>query len=193
MKIIKRMVEKIRDPEIPLHDRMFMLITLVTVIAVIIVFIGDIIIGEDIREIITLGISVVVAPLIGALSMYYRKRNIGVILIVLGIIFGILPVCFFYGGGLYGGSVIWYAFAYLYIGLVMQGVMRIVMIVALTVISIVQYVLAYFHPEYIYVHHSEQMFYLDSIISVITVGLVIFLLVGFLTRLYMLENKRAKD
>ncbi len=193
MKPIKRMVEKIRDPEIPLHDRMFMLITLVTVIAVIIVFIGDIIIGEDIREIITLGISVVVAPLIGALSMYYRKRNIGVILIVLGIIFGILPVCFFYGGGLYGGSVIWYAFAYLYIGLVIQGVMRIVMIVALTVISIVQYVLAYFHPEYIYVHHSEQMFYLDSIVSVITVGLVIFLLVGFLTRLYMLENKRAKD
>ncbi len=193
MSPFRKMIEKIRDPEIPLHDRMFMLVTLATGIAVFIVFLGDIVIGEDIREIMVLAVTLIATPVTSALAMYYHKRNVGVILITLGIEFIVLPVCFFYGGGLQGGAVIWFAFAYFYIGLVMQGVLRKVSVVLLTVISIAEYAVAYLHPEYVVAEHSEKMFFLDSLISVITVGLVSAILVGFLTRLYMLENQRAKD
>ncbi len=193
MRYLAKLLAKIRDPEIPLHDRMFILITCVTALAVFIVFVGDICIGEDIREIVVLGGTLIVAPLVTMVSMHYHKRELGVVLLVLGIVFIIMPVTFFCGGGLDGGSVIWVAFCYLYIGLVAQGAVRTVMMILLTAVVTGEYALSYLHPELVIVSHSKEVYYADSLLSVIVVGIVGYMLVTFLARIYMGENQRAKD
>ena len=192
MKLFKRLILRVRNPETPLHDRMFLLVSIITTIAVLVVFIGDIVFGEDEREIMALGATLVVAPLITALSIRYKRVNVGAVLQVLCVIFAIMPVTFFYGGGIYGGSVIWFAYCYLFIGLVLTGALRILMILLITAVGVAEFALAYFKPELIVAKHSEEMFYLDVFVSVMVVGFMVFILVSFLTKLYVAENDRAK-
>ena len=146
MNLFKRLILRVKNPEVPLHDRMFLLVSIITTISIFVVFIGDIVLGEDEREIMTLGATLVVAPLITALAMRYKRINVGAVLQVLCIIFAIMPVTFFYGGGLYGGSLIWFPYCYLFIGLVLSGAVRIVMILLLTAVGIAEFALAYFMP-----------------------------------------------
>lgn len=193
MNPFKRLISRINDPEIPLHDRMFLLVSIITTIAIFIVFLGDVITGEDKREILILGGTLIVQPLITTLAIHYKHINAGALIQGICITFIIMPATFFFGGGIYGGSIIWLCFCYLFIGLVLQGAVRLVMILLITAVGIAEFALGYFHPELVVAKHSECMFFLDTLISFLVVGFMTYILVAFLTKLYLAENKRAKD
>ncbi len=193
MKSIRKFISMMMDHAVPMQDRMFILVNLLTAMAVFIVMVGDIIIGEDKREIIGLILTLIFAPLVAVISARMGKKNAGIVVQVLFIIFGVMPLTFFYGGGFHGGSAIWFSFAFLYIGLLMQGAIRLVMVFLLSAVALAEYVINRHYPEYIIVTHSEEMFLLDVIISLIVVGIVVYILVMFLIKLYMAENNRAKD
>ncbi|MBP5609053.1 MAG: hypothetical protein J6X66_12420, partial [Lachnospiraceae bacterium] len=109
MKRIRKFISMMMDHAVPLQDRMFILVNLLTAIAVFVVMVGDIIIGEDKREIIGLALALVFAPLVAVISARIGKKNAGIVVQVLFIIFGVMPLTFFYGGGFYGGSAIWFS------------------------------------------------------------------------------------
>ena len=52
MKVIKRIVAFIQDPNKALEERLFVLLPMLTEIALFLVFIGDILCGENILEIL---------------------------------------------------------------------------------------------------------------------------------------------
>ena len=192
MNLFKKIVKMIDDASRPLQERSYILLTTIAEIAVLIVFIADIILNEDIREIIVLGSILVASPILSFVCVRKHRTKFAGILIVIGVVFVIMPVTFFFGGGMFGGAIIWFSFAFLYIGMLLTGVIRTVMLILLSLLAGFEYYMAYFHSNVI-VPHTNRMFYLDSLVSVILVGIVIYIMIWFQTRMFLNENKRAEE
>ncbi len=173
-------------------EQKFRYFTLIGVIALIIVTIGNIIIREDPVEIIALILTEIAAPLVMLISIRKKKIQVGAILIALGMIFFILPIAFFFGGGLEGCIVSWYVFSYLFIGLILEGKQRTFLLVLLTVSVVISYALAYFWPDLVY-HHDRSVWYMDSLLSVLVVSYTVYLMVVFQNQLFIQENRRTQQ
>ncbi|MCR5166610.1 MAG: DegV family EDD domain-containing protein [Oscillospiraceae bacterium] len=186
-----RLKNRLNDPSIDFQERIFLLFTMIAEGSVFLVLIADILLGENIVEIAVLLGTVILSPIVALFCLKKHKTKIGSIIIAFSVVFVIMPVTFFFGGGMYGGALIWFSFAYLYIGILLQGKWRFVMLTFLTVLAAAEYYIAYHYPEFI-VPHSNAMFYLDSIVSVILIGLVIYIMVWFQNKLFIAENIRAK-
>ncbi len=192
MKMVRKYFDFIRNPEVDFQVRLFSMITATGVLGVFIAFVGDIVFDESIVEIVVLGITILVTPVIAVFSIKFNRLTLGTVVIAVGIIFLILPVVFFFGGGIYGGGIIWIAFCYLYIGLSLKGVGRYIMLALLTGATIAEFKISYANPELVH-QHTTNMFYNDVILSVIVIGLVTYITIAFQNQLFIDENKRAKD
>ncbi|MBR1743745.1 MAG: DegV family EDD domain-containing protein, partial [Lachnospiraceae bacterium] len=190
-KRLKNVLEAIRDTDRKISERIFILLTLLAVAAGAVALIGDLITKENIYEIIVLTGTVLFIPAITLICLHKNRMDIAIRLVVLGIVFIILPTIFFFGGGLEGGGVLWFILAFLYIGLVLSGRWRTVMLTILCLLAFSCYHVGYYHPEYV-VKHTKEIFYLDSFLSLILVGMVCFTMVLFQNRIYQEENTRAK-
>ena len=188
----ERLRKMMYNPMRDFQERVFLLQIIIAEVVVGLVLIGDILLKEDIIEVIALAVALVFSPLVAYLSLRYHKIQLGSIVIASSVIFGILPVIFIRGGGLYGGAVIWFSFAYLYIGMLVTGIWRRIMLILLTLMAVAEYYVGYNYPDRIE-PHDTKMFYLDSLVSVILVGIVIFIMVWFITKIFIAENSRAKD
>ena len=192
MNVFKKMRNILNDPKVDFRERSFMLLTVIADFGILLVWIGDIILGEDAIEIAVLGGTLLLSPFVAYLCLKYHKVQLGGIIFALSAALILLPVTFFFGGGLYGGSVIWFSFAFLYIGMVLTGGWRTFLYTVLMLVAGVEYYIGYFHSELI-VQHSVSRFYLHSLVSVVLVGMVTFGIILFSNRLFILENQRAKE
>ncbi len=192
MKFWHGLLKRLYDPTIEVRERLFVMLTTVSEIAVLFVFIGDVIFGEHIAEIAILGATLVVNPLITWIAV--RKHNIkkGGILIAISVVFLIMPTVFIFGGGVDGGAVIWFAYAYVYIGLVLDGKVRHLMLGLLLLSAIAEHIAAWLCP-WIIVPHSRMMCILDTLISVLVVGISVYIAIRFQNSIYLAESKRAME
>lgn len=191
MKSVKRFIGFVRDPAVDFHVRVFSMITAIGILGVFIAFVGDLLFAENIVETVVLGITLLITPIIAVFAIKFDRLSVGATLIALGITLFVLPVVFFFGGGMFGGAVIWIVFCYLYIGIILKGVRRYVMLTILTITTIIEFRISYLFPEYVH-QHSTDMFYSDTALSVVVLGLVTYTTVAFQNLLFMDENKRAK-
>lgn len=190
-KILKNVIEVIEDKDRKFSERIFMLLTVIATVAIMIVLIGDILFREHIYEIYVLVGTIVIVPLIILLCLYKNRLDVAIKLIVLGIVFLVLPMIFFFGGGIESGGTLWFLFAFMYIGLVMSGRWRVVMLTLLCMLLVFCYMVEYYYPEYI-LQHTKNMFYKDSLLSFIMVGIVCVVMVIFQNHIYEEENDRVK-
>ena len=192
MSPIKRFFQKITNREQDFQERLFILLTSVAELAVFFAFLGDLVTGENIIETLVLGIVCVAGPAIVLLSIRMNKVKIGSVLIAFAIVFIVLPVVFFFGGGLEGGAILWFAFSYLYVGLILTGAVRTVMLILISALAVAEYFVAYFYPDLI-APHSRSMWFIDSAISVLLVGFMIYIMVLFQNKLFQNENEQARE
>ena len=136
MKIIRSFIDKLLGSEMDFQDRMFMMLTWMIEIAVAIAFIADVILGENKVEVITLGINIIVAPIVCFILIRANKMKLCRIIVALAAVFVVLPITFFFGGGIRGGAVIWFSITYFYIGMILSGKFRIVMLSILSALAI---------------------------------------------------------
>ncbi|HAF26912.1 MAG TPA: fatty acid-binding protein DegV [Lachnospiraceae bacterium] len=188
----RRLLNFIRDPEIELTDRIFIAFTIFAEAALILVLIADIILGENVVEVATLLTTVILAPFVIIFAIKAGKLKIAAFIIAIIIVLVILPVSFFFGGGLNGGSVLWFSFCFLYVGLSLRGAFRNILLVLSTLIVIGEYYISYYHRELI-VPHGNRMFYYDSAVSVLLNGFIIFTMVQYLIRLFIRENRTVRE
>ena len=191
-KLLNHINARITDPNRSFEERVYTMLTIIAVIGVFVALIGDILVGESIVEILMLTVTEILVPLALIVSVRINKVGLSTHLIVLGLVFLILPMAFFFGGGPEGGGILWIVFSYLYIGLVLSGAWRTVMLILLTLFSLAEYAVAYLYPELLN-PHSRLIFYIDSVVSVIMVGLVCFVMVQFQNRMFRLESKKAQE
>ena len=172
--------------------KIFILLTFIGLVSLFLAIIADVIVGENIVEIIVLLLTVVFAVLVTFLAVKMDKIQLGASIIAAGIVFGVVPIVFIFGGGLTGGGIIWFVFAYLYIGIILVGRFRVAMLTLLTAIIIALYTIGYLHPMSFDAHlHFE--WYLDSLVSLLLVGFAVYFMVLTQYRLYLEESEKAKE
>ena len=192
MRLDDRIKKLLNDPDRELSEKVFILLTFVALVVAVAALIGDLLYGENIVEIILLTATTVMVPVATVTAIKTKKVPLVSRLISTGLIFVILPIIFIFGGGLEGGGIPWLIFSYLYIGLVVAGMWRLVFIALLTAVIVILFFIGYTHPELIY-PHTREIFYMDLLLGVIEVGLVCFIMTWFQNLLYIQENKRARE
>ncbi|MBO6015626.1 MAG: hypothetical protein J6P60_03450, partial [Lachnospiraceae bacterium] len=90
----------------------------------------------------------------------------------------VLPVTFFTGGGIYGGSPLWFLFCALYISMIVMGYVRYLYWGMEMVVAVVCYYTAYEYPDLV-TQHTDLIAYQDAFASLVIVGVMVSLLVGF--------------
>ncbi len=189
---IKKALKSLRDPGRTFRERVFILLTILGIVAGVVALVGDIMMGENTVEIVALIATVVLIPMITINAVKSKRIYIAVRFIVIGLVFVLLPILFYFGGGIEGGGVIWIIFAYLYTGLVLSGIWRPIMLAIITFETCGFYIDGYFHPEHV-AAHTRRMHYTDSLLSMIIVGIVCCLMVWFEEWMLKEENKKTKE
>ena len=192
IKLFNRFKDYLLNTEKSFEERIFVLLTVIAISSVFVALVGDILTGENILEIVFLVGVMVIVPIITYTSVTRGRVKLGVRLIVAGLVFVINPAIFFFGGGVEGGGVVWVMFSYLYIGLVLTGRWRTIMLILLTGMAIFENVIDYYFPNTVHTH-SDFMFHVDQLISIVLVGVVCFVMVTFQNRLFMEENRHARE
>ncbi|MCR5358002.1 MAG: DegV family EDD domain-containing protein [Lachnospiraceae bacterium] len=192
MRFFEHVINVLYSDDYNFQEKLFALLTTMAELVVLLVFVADIVLGEDPTEVAVLGFAVFVSPLISVIALKRHKTKAAAALVCCMVVFVMLPVTFFFGGGLNGGSVIWFSFAYLYIGLLMSGKGRTLLLGCLTILAFAEYYLAYVNPGMI-VPHGRMMTFWDSLVSVVLVGFVICAAVIFINKLFTRENEKARD
>ena len=192
MNLLRKFARLVQGDKYDFRDRQFIMLTGMIEVALFIVLVADIILGENIVEIIVIAIGFAAAPIYSYFLIRAGKIRFCRVIVVVAAIFVILPVTFFFGGGVRGGSILWFSMAFLYVGMILTGRWRAIMLTILTLLACVEYYISFSHPEFITPHSSKMSLY-DSLVSVITVGIVIYVMVWFQNRLFENENKRARE
>ncbi len=187
---LKKIYEEILSPGRTFQEKLFVILTVIAEIAVLLVFIGDIVIGDAFIEIACLGLVLILSLPITYLSTKKRRTDIGAICITIGVVFVVLPVTYFFGGGITGGSDLWFTFAFLYVGLILVGRQRKVMLTLLTMLIIAEYTIDYLNPSLLE-RHTRKMMIEDRAVSAILVGFIVYIMVYLLNKMFEWENEKT--
>lgn len=188
----RSVIDAIKDPEREFIERVYLALTIASELACFIALIGDLLMGEHPAEDVVLIGTLVFVPTIAYICLRKDKIRFAIRFTVISLFGIIMPTLFFYGGGLEGGGVIWFIFAYTYMGLVLTGAWRTVMFILLFIMTCGCYLAEYFHPELVHVH-DRDLFFADSFLSIILVGFVCYVMTRLQNRLFMSENARARE
>ncbi len=192
MKLFRNVIQLLRDPDRDFTERKVVLMTLIAMVGEFVALVGDIITGDNPVEIIVMIGALIGVPTITAITVWKKRAYIGGCLVAFGLVFGILPTIFYFGGGIQGGGVLWYVFTYMYIGVVTAGLIRRILVVFVTIETVVNFTVLYFYPDIVF-YHDHKMSVIDVAVSVIVVGFLIFTMVWFLNRLFESERERARE
>ncbi|MCR5178066.1 MAG: DegV family EDD domain-containing protein [Lachnospiraceae bacterium] len=192
IKLIRSALAAVRDPERDLTERVFLILTFISEVTVGIAFIGDLITGESLPELIVLAAVLILVPMLTLICLHLNRLEVAIRIITLCLVILIIPLLFFFGGGLKGGGFLWIIFAFIYAGLVLKGKWRIVIFILIPFQTLLCFVIAYHHPEFVYTH-SRQMYYVDIFLSLIMVGMLCYIMAWSQGKLFAEENKRARN
>lgn len=188
---MNRLFEKVMNPERDFQERIFLLLTVIAEVAIFLIIVEDLIIGENEMEIAAMVVVLVAAPVNTGFFIRRKQVNPGALMNAIGICM-LQAVGFYFGGGLTGGSILWFAIVYLYFGLTLTGKLRTLMLVLLNVLIVAAYTTAYFDPSLV-IEHNRFKWFADSGFSVLLVGFLIYIMVRFQNMVFMQENRRAVE
>ncbi len=174
-----------------MEERLFILIIFCTWTAILVVFLADIFLKENMGEIIAVLTGLIFAPVVCFFTVKYHRIRLGTWLMFIGVILGLMPVTFISGGGIFGGVPIWYSFCFLFAGTLLHGRKR---FIAMFMIAAEVCALYYLSMHNIIQTgiHSIRVNYLDSLASVLVVGIVITVMSWFQSRVFRQEKEVAE-
>ncbi len=188
----KKWVSGLFDQNKDAQERMLILLTMVAMSALFIILVVGIIIGESLIDIITMGIALVVFGLIAYVAFHFNKVQLCATIVAILLVFVVMPITFITGGGISGGSPIWFIFCAVFICMILTGKKRLILNGANIVVIVFCFFLQYFHPEVI-TKHDDEMVFQDTLISVILVILLICFLVELEVRILKESIRRSEE
>lgn len=192
MRIDKYIGKLIKDPSKSLRERVFIVLTMSSCVVCALALLGDIFYRDNIVEIIMLLVTTIIVPITTVMAVRTNRIDLATRVISFALIFIILPVVFFFGGGTEGAIIPWMIFAYLYIGLVLSGKWKVGALLALTVVVAGCFAYGYYHPE-LAAGYTREIRYIDVALAVVEVGYVCYVMSWFQSLLYTQENNMAKE
>ncbi|MBQ1526206.1 MAG: fatty acid-binding protein DegV, partial [Lachnospiraceae bacterium] len=188
---IKRIRDYLANASYDIQDRLFILLSLIAMISMVCAIVGGLVIGENWQGLLFTFVGLLVFALIVYLAYRFDKLRLAEVIIAVLSTFVIMPMVFFTSGGIYGGTPIWFMLMILYVGMILRGRPKVILLVCqILVIS------ACYYCEYKriipVVPHTVDTVFLDSFTTLVIVGCMMLLLVSFQTYLYRLENERSE-
>ena len=181
--MLKNWLEIIFDHKISLRERMFRLVTGISMIALVFILI----LGRFTANLIILPASLIYMYIVAKISIRKECINAGATATVV-LLLTLFPMVFFTGGGIYGGVPEWFVLCFIYISITLEGRRKAAFFVLCTLETLVCYYIAYFYPELVLPNTTAQA-YFDSARSVIVAGFLTGVLLLFQNHLYEEEKK----
>lgn len=183
-----RIKEYIYDNSVSVQDRSFILFSCLVLIALYAAVPFGIIMREP--------LSATLSTIFGAVSFsiyifyVYKKKKIKQAKPVLSIVvvFIFLPVMFFTNGGAGGGAPNWLLLGTIYIGLILEGRMRVIMLAANAFVLTVCWIIGYKFPGLV-TEYTRGQNYFDAITGLLIVGGIVYTLIAFHISLYRKDEE----
>ncbi|WP_049945866.1 DegV family protein [Butyrivibrio sp. LC3010] len=186
--IINRLFNVANDRNKTLQERIFSVIPAIGLLAMfLLIFIG-IIVQDDIVNTIIIAAFLLVFSIIVTLTIKKRKVQTGATIIAAVLILFILPAAFIFGGGIYGGSPVWFVFGFAYVGMTVEGKRKYVLLGVGVITTALAYYIAFHFPQYV-AEHTVEAAHFDSFSSVVIVSVLMTVMILFQTQIYKSENR----
>ena len=190
---IRKLIKRIyNDEERDIQERLFFVICVIGLIAYTFTVIASIFIGESLFNIMIMSVGLLIFLGLVLLTFKFKRVKLGEFLISFLMVYVMLPLIFFTGGGIYGGSPMWFLFALLFVSMAIQGRMRVFFQGSVALVALVSYLVAYRYPDLV-TFHTIDMAYMDSFTQIIIIGLMIVFITSITISMYRNENIRAKN
>ena len=186
--MIGKFKEMLFDRRVDVQDRLFMLLAAIAMTGMIAAFIAGLVEGENLEGSLTTFLSILIVGVLVYVGYRHKKIRLTANIIALVIVFVLSPTVFFTSGGIYGGAPIWLVFDLLYIGMILRGRIRIVLLICEAVMISVCYYIEYNFPDTVIPHTTDE-FYSDSLGSLIIVTFIMTILMIFQVYVYTRENE----
>ncbi len=180
--MIRKWFDIISDHKISLHERMFRIVTVLCMIALIF----TLPMGRSIVNILLLVMSLAFIAVIVRLSIRKGCVQTGATAIVV-LLLALFPFTFFSAGGFYSGVPEWFVLCFIYVCITLHGRRMITFFGLCTAETLLCYGIAYYFPELANLNSQQRSFF-DSALSMVMVGLLTSVLLMFLNRMYEEEN-----
>ena len=181
--MIKKWFEIIFNHKISLRERMFRLVTGISMIALIFVLL----MSRNLLSLFILVVSLIFMALVVKYSIRKGCINTGATAIAVLLLL-LFPVSFFTAGAIYGGAPEWFVLCFIYISIALQGKRKGVFFLLCSAETLLCYYIAYHYPLFVERNPTAQA-YFDSARSVILAGGLTSILLLFQNHLYEEENK----
>jgi putative nucleotidyltransferase with HDIG domain len=189
MRSFRRIVsDYLTDTSVSFQDRSFIVFSNLVLIALY----AAIPFGIIMREPLSATVSTIVGAIAFSAYVYYvfKTNRIARAKIVLSVVVVVmfLPAMFFSNGGALGGAPIWLLLGTIYIGLILEGRLRIVMLIVNAVILVTCWIIGYLFPEVV-TEYTRGQNYFDAFAGLLIVGAIVYTLIIFYIRLFRREEK----
>ncbi len=181
--VLKKWFDKIFDHKLSLRERMFRLVTSISMVALVFILM----MSRYALNLYVLPLSLVYMIVVMKVSIQKGCINAGATAIVILILL-LFPISFFTAGGAYGGAPEWFVLCFIYISLALEGRRKAVFFLLCMAETIACYYAAYFYPQLVVPNTAAQAHF-DSVRCVILTGILTSILLLFQNSLYEEENE----
>ena len=185
--MIKKWLEIISDHRISMRERMFRIVTVVCMIALVF----TLPMGRQLLNIAILAVSLAAIATIAKISIRNGRIEAGATAIVV-LLLVLFPFTFFSAGGFYSGVPEWFVLCFIYVCITLQGKRMAVFFGLCTAETMLCYGIAFYFPDIVAINSQEHSFF-DSAFSMIMVGMLTSVLLMFLNRMYEEENALSQQ
>ncbi len=191
-KQFKKLIERLyNDEERDIQERMFFIICVIGLVAYSISLITAFFIGETLFNLGIMAVGLILLFLVVVLTFKFKRVKLGEFLISFLMVYVMLPLIFFTGGGIYGGAPMWFLFAVLFVSMAIQGKMRVFFQISCAGVAFFSYLVAYRHPDLV-TFHTIDTAYADSFTQIIIIGVITTFITSLTLSMYRNENLKAK-
>ena len=185
--LYKRIRDYVYNPSIDIKERTFILFS----IAVLFALFAAIPTGIIMKEPLSATISTVIGAILFTIYVIYsfKAKKIGRAKIVISVvlIFVFLPAMLFTNGGIEGGTPIWLLLGTIYIALILEGKLRMIMLIGEAVVMCICWSVAYYYPGLITAYTREGN-YFDTIVALFIVSAIVYTMITFQNTIFHREE-----
>lgn len=190
---MKKLIEMIYGREYELRERIFRIIILVGSALALMGIIECIILMDVNIIIVPLFILLAVLGIELLITFKYRRIDFAAVIVGFLIILVIFPMMFFLSGGLEGGATLWFALGLFYVFLMFSGKRLAFFLILSVIVDIATYGYGYYYPESIVPMDSRLAAFLDSLFSMLVVGLAGGMILKTQMKMFHIESSIAKN
>ena len=190
--LLRRFENYIYDPSISLKDRSFVVFSVAVLIALFLAIPCGLIMQEPPLATISTVVGAVSFTVYVIFAIRTKRIRQAKVVISVLLVFVFLPAMFFSNGGSDGGTSVWLLLGTIYISMILEGKLKIVMLLLNMLVIVATWIVGYLFPDLV-TEYSRGGNYFDSVAALFIVGAIIFVLISFQNNLFRKEEAKKNQ